>query len=75
MKFRDYEAHGVGEYWIIDPDTEVLEQYVAIDGIYELRLNSGEGTVTSTAVPGFQIPSRALFDEAENMRVLRTLLA
>ena len=28
VKFKDYEAHGVQEYWIIDPDLGVLEQYI-----------------------------------------------
>ena len=27
IKFEDYAAHGVREYWIIDPKSEVLEQY------------------------------------------------
>jgi Uma2 family endonuclease len=27
VKFDDYAAHGVREYWIIDPDAETLEQY------------------------------------------------
>ncbi|MBI1296486.1 Uma2 family endonuclease [bacterium] len=27
IKFEDYAAHGVSEYWIIDPDAETVEQY------------------------------------------------
>ena len=75
VKFRDYAAHGVGEYWIIDPERELLEQYLPREGRYELTLKSGSGEVASAVVPGLRIPIRALFDEAENLRVLRTLLA
>lgn len=74
VKFKDYAAHGVAEYWIIDPDTEVLEQYVANGTTYGLRLKSGSGEVASTVIDGFRIPILALFDEQENLRVLRSIL-
>jgi len=73
-KFQDYAAHGVREYWIIDPDQEVLEQYVAAEGVYQLRQKSGTGEVRSVVVPGFSIPVRALFDAQVTLRVLRELL-
>ena len=28
VKFADYEAHGVEEYWIIDSDMKTVEQYI-----------------------------------------------
>jgi Uma2 family endonuclease len=28
VKLEDYAAHGIAEYWIIDPDAELLEQYL-----------------------------------------------
>ncbi len=74
IKFRDFAAHGVAEYWIIDPDDEVLEQYILRGETYELRLKSGSGEVASHAVPGFFIPIRALFDVEEHLRSLRRLL-
>ena len=75
VKFKDYAAHGVAEYWIVDPETEVLEQYVARDRVYDLRLKSGSGDVESTAIAGFRIPIRALLDDAENVRVLKGILS
>ena len=27
VAFEDYAAHGVGGYWMIDPDTKTVEQY------------------------------------------------
>jgi len=73
-KFRDYEAHGVDEYWIIDPNREILEQYCRRRGRYELALKSGTGEVRSKVVAGFVIPVRALFDSALNLRVMQELL-
>ncbi|MDB6140210.1 MAG: hypothetical protein JWO94_3282 [Verrucomicrobiaceae bacterium] len=65
VKFQDYEAHGVREYWIVDPEAEILEQYVLdANGRYELRMKSSTGQVVSAVVPGFSIPVRAIFDEA-----------
>jgi Uma2 family endonuclease len=74
VKFRDFEQHGVGEYWLIDAEREILEQYLPRDGRYDLALKSGSGEVASTVVTGFRIPIRALFDDAENLRVLRAIL-
>ena len=73
-KFADYAAHNVGEYWIVDPDQEILEQYVVREGRYHLALKSGTGEVRSVVVPGFCIPIRALFDPQLNLKVLRELL-
>lgn len=30
IKFIDYAAHGVGEYWIVDPSREFVEQYILV---------------------------------------------
>ena len=76
IKFEDYAQHGVTEYWIVDTDAEVVEQYV-LGGAraYELRVRKDDGELRSVAVPGFTIPVRAVFDDEENLRVLRAILA
>ena len=74
QKFEDYQAHGVGEYWIVDPEGEILEQYVAKDNAFELTQKSGSGEARSAAVSGFVIPVRALFDAQLNVATLRELL-
>jgi Uma2 family endonuclease len=75
IKFRDYAAHGVAEYWIVDPEREVLEQYVSQNGGFELNLKSGSGDVVSPTVSGFAIPVRALFDASINLSTLQSLLS
>ena len=74
VKFEDYAAHGVTEYWIVDPEAETVEQYILDGERYALQMKSGSGELASVAVAGFEIPVRALFDDAENLRVLRQLL-
>ncbi|MEL7220992.1 MAG: Uma2 family endonuclease [Bacteroidota bacterium] len=73
VKMEDYARHGIQEYWIIDPDTEIIEQYLLDDEIYELAHKLERGTIESTAVEGFKIPVKALFSEegyAEAMQLL-----
>ncbi len=79
IKFEDYAAHGVAEYWLVDADAELVEQYVLEDAGgeagYTLRMKSGTGELSSTAVEGFTVGVRALFDDAANVAALRMLLA
>jgi Uma2 family endonuclease len=76
VKFDDYAAHGVVEYWIIDPDAETLEQYLLPEGgdFYRLAIKAMTSQVRSAAIPGFEIPVRALFDPEANQAALQTLL-
>ena len=74
LKFQDYEAHGVQEYWIVDAERRILEQHVLRDGRYELRMKSGSGVLASEAVYGFKISVEAIFDSKVNTDALRDLL-
>jgi Uma2 family endonuclease len=73
-KFDDYEAHGVGEYWLVDAEKNVVEQYVLTDARYDLRAKSADGTLHSAALPGFVIPVQAIFDKKVTNRVLNDFL-
>ena len=70
VKFKDYQAHKIEEYWIIDPEKQTVEQYYLNDNIYELILKSSQGSVKSFVVNGFQIPVQAIFDETENLKTI-----
>ena len=74
VKFEDYAAHGVAEYWIIDPAKKTLEQYLLEGGAYRLALKARTGTVRSRAVKGFEIPVAAIFGRRANLDSLRRLL-
>jgi Uma2 family endonuclease len=74
IKFQDYAAHGVSEYWLIDADKKFVEQYQLINGQYELLTKSGNGIIRSLAVAGFHIPIEAIFNEETNFITLQQLM-
>jgi Uma2 family endonuclease len=74
VKFDDYAAHGVREYWLIDPDNRIVEQYDLADDAYALRLKLNGGMLQSRVIEGFEIPLPAIFDEAENLAALAAVL-
>lgn len=63
VKFRDYAAHGVREYWIVDTAARTVEQYVLPDGTdsYELHEKLGHGTVQSVVIVGFELALDRIF--------------
>ena len=75
IKFQDYALHGVGEYWIIDTVAETVELYRLDGNTYPPVPKLAEGILSSDVVPGFELPVRAIFDEAENARVMRQIWA
>jgi Uma2 family endonuclease len=77
IKFEDYAAHGVREYWIIDPVRQSLEQYKLDDDLMafeEVAVLFIQDTLESQTIPGFRIPVRAIFDKTVNMNTLQELM-
>lgn len=80
VKFEDYAAHGVSEYWIIDPVRKAVEQYQLDEGTMAFArvavlYDDANDTLTALSVPGFEIPVKAIFDKKANMEALQMLLA
>jgi Uma2 family endonuclease len=74
VKFQDYQAHQIEEYWIIDPDHQTIEQYHLEEEGYELILKSSEGNIKSFTMTNFQIPIQSVFDETVNMETLKKFM-
>ncbi|MEZ0540743.1 Uma2 family endonuclease [Fibrella arboris] len=76
-KFVDYAAHGVAEYWLVDPLRQRVEQFT-IDADTEeyeaVATYTIKQTITSQSVAGFAIPVRAIFDKTANMTALQQFL-
>jgi Uma2 family endonuclease len=66
IKVDDYAANGVTEYWVVDADKQIVEQYVLAGEVYELRAKAADGTLKLAAMPGVSVPVRAFFDDVEN---------
>ena len=74
VKFRDYEAHAVTEYWIIDANNEYIEQYILKNGNYELIKKTDEDMIHCAVLKGFDVPVKAVFDEKENITFIQNLV-
>jgi Uma2 family endonuclease len=73
-KYVDYEAHGVHEYWIVDPKKKQVEQFILINGQYYLRFKGSDGDIKSEAVEGFVIDVEAVFDSGMMNQALVKLI-
>ncbi|MCS7037429.1 MAG: Uma2 family endonuclease [Saprospiraceae bacterium] len=78
IKLIDYAAHGVREYWIVDTDKQLIEQYLRVGEDsqfmppHKARLGMD---IKSHVIEGFEIPVEALFDEAACEEALQHLMA
>ena len=75
VKFEDYAAHGVGEYWVVDPQREQVEKHLLHGHRFAAAETFRKGNVASAVVAGFEVPVGALFHREANLKALRRLLA
>lgn len=73
VKYEDYAAHGVKEYWIVDPTHHFIEQYLLKNKHYELALKSSDGYIASKVIKGFKMPIRAAFFSQDNLKALQEI--
>jgi len=64
IKHRLYERSGVTEYWVVDPDLDMIKVYQLVDGCYgpprELTLDKGD-VLTTPLLPGLVLPLTRIF--------------
>jgi Uma2 family endonuclease len=73
-KFREYEAGGVGEYWIIDPANETADFFVLARGRFERAQPEAGGVYRSAVVPGFWLEVGWLWERSPLASLLPQLL-
>lgn len=76
-KKDDYAAHGIREYWIIDPVKQRIEQYIlasASTAYFPPKIHQSTDFIQSVVLPGFEIPVMAIFDEATNLETLKGMM-
>jgi Uma2 family endonuclease len=63
VKWAEYAAAGVAEYWIIDPDARWAEFWVLESGEYRAAWAGAAGRYEAQAVPGFWLQVEWLWQE------------
>lgn len=64
VKRRLYEANGVAEYWIVDPQSDVIFVFLLEEGRYPDAVQyNRDQTLRATSVPAVEIDLATLFPE------------
>ena len=71
VKFVDYALNGVKEYWLVDADKRVVEQYALEVDSFVLNEKVQHGTIRCKVLEGLEIPLQAIFDKDANEAFLR----
>ena len=74
VKFNDYAAHGVGEYWIVDPVALTVEcfrlgplgEYLETGKFWSRQ----DHLVRSKVMKGFEVSARAFFEDEANLEAI-----
>lgn len=78
VKKADYAAHGIQEYWIIDAQKQIIEQYLLLNETdteyFQPYIYRIDDDITSRVITGFTIPVRAIFDGKVNIETLGKLM-
>ena len=79
VKKTDYAAHGIREYWIIDPVQQLIEQHLLLspnDKQYApAKIFNIEQDIESWVIKEFIIPVEAIFNEQTNIETLQKLIS
>jgi len=64
VKYMEYEAAGVGEYWLVDPDRrQVIFFRLGADGRFHPEMPDNQGVFRSEAFPGFWLNAGWLWQD------------
>jgi len=73
-KFYEYEAAGIPEYWLIDPQREQAEFYqLDPQGHYQPARLDEQGTYASKALPGLRLPVAWLWNPPMVIEAIKAL--
>jgi len=68
IKHQLYERSGVSEYWVVDPDLDLIKVYRLVEGHYgparELNLDKGD-VLTTPLLPGLELPLTTIFSSPD----------
>ncbi|MEH2068371.1 MAG: Uma2 family endonuclease [Nostoc sp.] len=64
-KRSEYAARGIAEYWIVDPQREIITVLILVDGLYEETKYTGNTTIVSTIFPELQLTAEQVLQTGE----------
>ena len=59
-KRSEYAVRRLGEYWIIDPEREMVSVLEWVDGFYEVAEFSGDGAIASKTFPDLKLTAQQI---------------
>jgi Uma2 family endonuclease len=68
VKRREYLAHGVQEYWVIDRFQQTLAAFRKTAADSSELVISADGTYQPPLLPGFELPLRRLLNLADHWK-------
>ena len=61
-KLNLYEKAGVAEYWMVDPEEQIISVLELVDGKYFYNAYSGEDEVSLASIPGCTVNFKEVFE-------------
>ncbi|BAY74864.1 hypothetical protein NIES25_12800 [Nostoc linckia NIES-25] len=65
-KRSEYAARGIAEYWIVDPQRNIITVLILVDGLYEETRFAGNTAIVSTIFPELQLTSEQVLNAGES---------
>jgi Uma2 family endonuclease len=60
-KFQKYLEAGVREYWVINPETQVVQVHIIENGHYISAIYKNDDLIPVSVLPGFSIDLKTLW--------------
>jgi len=74
-KFVEYALNGVKEYWIVDADKKIVEQYILFGTEYKLKRAYEEGeAIECIVLGGLFVTVSSIFNEKESQQAVLKIL-
>ncbi|MEH2116437.1 Uma2 family endonuclease [Nostoc sp.] len=65
-KRSEYAARGIAEYWIVNPQTNVITVLILVDGFFEEIRFAGNAAIASTIFSELQLTAEQILNAREN---------
>jgi len=65
IKFQKYQAAGVAEYWIVDPESKAVQVFLLENGRYVSYMYQSHDVIPVAVLPGCEIALADVFEEED----------